>query len=109
MTRDTVFLETSAILATSLIVGRFPGFSPARADVVSSSVKLDLSKWSDQPYNRAARDAMATVRDDTDVGNSVDTGFLPLQSSCTDDKIGIWHTASGRRVTGFSEHSAVAA
>ncbi|MFC5344112.1 hypothetical protein ACETK8_18775 [Brevundimonas staleyi] len=48
--------------------------------------------WSDQPYNRSVCDAMATVRDDTDVGNSVDTGFLPLQSSLTDEKIGFWHT-----------------
>ena len=42
MTRETVFFDTAAMRATSLIVGRFPGFIPARADVESSSVKLDL-------------------------------------------------------------------
>ena len=92
MTRETVFFETAAIRATSLIVGRFPGFSPLRAEVGSSSVKLDLSKSAAQPYNRSACDAIVPICDDTDVPKGVDTGFLPLQSSVTDEKIGIWHT-----------------
>jgi hypothetical protein len=52
---------------------------------------------------------MPASSDDTDVGNPVDTGFLPLQSSLTDEKIGIRQMTSGRRVTGIHHHSAVAA
>jgi hypothetical protein len=52
---------------------------------------------------------MPTLSADADVSNPVDTGYLPLQSSATDEKIGIRQMTSGRRVTGIHHHSAVAA
>jgi hypothetical protein len=52
---------------------------------------------------------MPTLAPGADLSKGVDTGFLPLQSSPTDEKIGIRQMTSGRRVTGIQHHSAVAA
>jgi len=52
---------------------------------------------------------MPTLPVVVDVSKGVDTGFLPLQSSSTDEKIGIWQMTSGRRVTGIFHLSAIAA